>query len=61
MQQSDRISRGDFNKTEVVTTRVAEVQKLASAHDRMREGLQSLSRGSCDFIPLSLALNTFKG
>ena len=44
VQQSDRISRGDFNITEVVTTRVAEVQKLAKAHDRMREGLQSLMK-----------------
>ncbi len=44
VDESDRISRGDFDNQRQIETSVSEVQKLADAHDRMRTGLESLMR-----------------
>ncbi len=44
VEESDRISRGNLEGQRQIETSVAEVQKLADAHDRMRSGLQSLMR-----------------
>lgn len=44
VEESDRISRGDFDHPGRIETSVSEVQKLADAHDRMRSGLRSLMR-----------------
>ncbi|MHC5022484.1 MAG: SpoIIE family protein phosphatase [Planctomycetota bacterium] len=40
--ESDRISQGDLEPGPPVQSSVHEVQQLAAAHDRMREGLRSL-------------------
>ncbi|MDX1514138.1 MAG: SpoIIE family protein phosphatase, partial [Gammaproteobacteria bacterium] len=42
VDESDRISRGDFEQREPLDTTVSEIQQLADAHDRMRTGLKSL-------------------
>ncbi len=42
--ESERLSRGDFAPGPPNASRVAEVRRLAEAHDRMREGLRSLIR-----------------
>ncbi len=44
VKESDRISRGELEIQGQIKTSVSEVQKLAEAHDRMRNGLQSLMR-----------------
>lgn len=44
VRQSDRISQGELAKTETIRSSVLEVRRLADAHDRMRESLQTLFR-----------------
>lgn len=44
VDESDRISRGDFERSENIESTVTEVRRLADAHDRMRDGLKSLMR-----------------
>jgi len=44
VRQSERISRGNLEPGEPVDTTVREVQQLAQAHDRMRQGLQTLMK-----------------
>jgi serine phosphatase RsbU (regulator of sigma subunit) len=40
--QSDRMSRGDLEPVEPIRSNIAEVVRLAAAHERAREGLRSL-------------------
>lgn len=40
--ESDRISRGDLERSPPLDTRFAEFKRLADAHERMRQGLKSL-------------------
>jgi len=42
--QSDRIGRGDLSPPQPIATDISEVQRLAAAHERMRESLRSLMR-----------------
>jgi phosphoserine phosphatase len=42
VKDSDRIGAGDLEPGEVVQSSLVEVQQLASAHDRMRQGLRKL-------------------
>jgi len=42
VRESERMSRGDLEPGPALSSRVAEVQRLAQAHDRMREGLRTL-------------------
>ncbi|MDX1434527.1 MAG: SpoIIE family protein phosphatase [Gammaproteobacteria bacterium] len=42
--ESDRISRGDLAAGAPIESGVSEIQRLAEAHARMREGLRSLGR-----------------
>lgn len=42
VEQSNRISRGDLDPDEPIESSVSEVNQLAEAHERMREGLKSL-------------------
>lgn len=42
--QSDRIGRGDLSPSPPIATDISEVQRLAAAHERMRESLRSLMR-----------------
>lgn len=42
VDESDRISRGDFERPKTIDSTVTEVRRLADAHDRMRDGLKSL-------------------
>ena len=44
VRQSERISKGDLEPGESVDTNVREVQQLAQAQDRMRQGLQTLMK-----------------
>lgn len=41
---SDRISKGDLEPGEPVKSKVSEVHQLADAHERMRQGLQTLMK-----------------
>ena len=41
---SDRISQGDLEPGRPIRTRLAEVHRLADAHDRMRRGLKTLMK-----------------
>jgi serine phosphatase RsbU (regulator of sigma subunit) len=41
---SDRISKGDLEPSEPVKSKVSEVHQLADAHERMRQGLQTLMK-----------------
>lgn len=42
--QSERMSRGDLTANAPIESSVLEIQQLTDAHDRMREGLQSLMK-----------------
>lgn len=42
--QSDQIGRGDLSPAAPIRSRISEVQRIAAAHDRMRESLRSLMR-----------------
>ncbi len=44
VRQSERISRGDLERVEVIESDVAEVRQLTEAHESMRRGLQSLMK-----------------
>ena len=44
VDESDRISRGDFERSKAIDSTIMEVRRLADAHDRMRDGLKSLMR-----------------
>jgi serine phosphatase RsbU (regulator of sigma subunit) len=60
VEESDRISRGDFEHPRVIDTSVSEVRRLADAHDRMRAGLKSLMRLERDLmLARQIQQNTF--
>ncbi len=42
--QTDRIGQGDLSAAPAITTDIWEVRRLAAAHERMRESLQSLMK-----------------
>jgi serine phosphatase RsbU (regulator of sigma subunit) len=44
VRQSDRISRGDLDPPTPVVSALKEVQQLTAAHERMRQGLESLMK-----------------
>ena len=44
VRESERMSRGDLEPGEPIQSTVAEVRRLADAHDHMRRGLQSLMK-----------------
>ncbi len=59
-RQSDRISHGNFERGETFSCSVREVRQLAEAHERMREGLQSLVKLENDLkLAKRIQQNTF--
>ena len=60
VRQSERISQGDLEPGESVDTNVREVRRLARAHDRMRQGLQTLMKLERDLqLARQIQQNTF--
>jgi len=60
VRQSDRISRGDFEKGRAIQSSVTEVRRLAEAQERMRTGLRSLLKLERDLqLARQIQQNTF--
>jgi serine phosphatase RsbU (regulator of sigma subunit) len=50
VRETDRISRGELDAGDPIRSRVKEVQRLAAAQDRMREGLRALLKLERDLL-----------